>query len=350
MADTKISALTALTGANSAPGDLLDIVDVSDTSMAATGTNKSITREGLQTFGLGTITTDQKVQDLSVTWNNAAVTFTGLKFNVTDSASNAASLLMDLQVGGTSKVSILKSGAVRTVNNGEGFTINVPAQPVVGIGRNGTVGGLSLYGSGVSDSSSALINSDGLNLPGTSAFGFSNGSVTQAVDVKLNRDAAGSLALRNSTNAQTFNIYNTYTDASNYERGFMKWNSNVLEIGAEAAGTGTLRSIYIGTTTGGTIDIRTGGTINMYSAYTPYVYYKSTGGTIQAAFGPSAANVLRFTDQYSSGSAAEFLEMTAPAAPSTNGVRIYAEDNGSGKTRLMALFATGAAQQLAIEP
>jgi hypothetical protein len=43
-------------------------------------------------------------------------------------------------------------------------------------------------------------------------------------------------------------------------------------------------------------------------------------------------------------------EITAPAAPSANTVRIYAEDNGAGKTRLMALFPTGAAQQLAIEP
>jgi hypothetical protein len=46
----------------------------------------------------------------------------------------------------------------------------------------------------------------------------------------------------------------------------------------------------------------------------------------------------------------ELREMTAPDAPAANGVRLYAEDNGSGKTRLMARFATGAAQQLAIEP
>ena len=43
-------------------------------------------------------------------------------------------------------------------------------------------------------------------------------------------------------------------------------------------------------------------------------------------------------------------EMTAPAAPAANGYRIFAEDNGAGKTRLMVLFATGAAQQIAIEP
>jgi len=43
MADTKISALTAQTGANSAAGDLIPVVDVSDTTMAASGTTKKIT-------------------------------------------------------------------------------------------------------------------------------------------------------------------------------------------------------------------------------------------------------------------------------------------------------------------
>lgn len=43
-------------------------------------------------------------------------------------------------------------------------------------------------------------------------------------------------------------------------------------------------------------------------------------------------------------------EMTAPSAPAANKCVIYAEDNGSGKTRLMVRFATGAAQQIAIEP
>ncbi len=40
---TKISAFTLLTGANLADNDLVDVVDVSDTSMAATGTNKKQT-------------------------------------------------------------------------------------------------------------------------------------------------------------------------------------------------------------------------------------------------------------------------------------------------------------------
>jgi len=49
------------------------------------------------------------------TWNDACagcVTFTGFKSNITDTSSNAASLLMDLQVGGVSKFKIDKSGNV----------------------------------------------------------------------------------------------------------------------------------------------------------------------------------------------------------------------------------------------
>lgn len=43
-------------------------------------------------------------------------------------------------------------------------------------------------------------------------------------------------------------------------------------------------------------------------------------------------------------------QSSPPAAPSANGFTLYAEDNGSGKTRLMVLFASGAAQQIAIQP
>jgi hypothetical protein len=46
----------------------------------------------------------------------------------------------------------------------------------------------------------------------------------------------------------------------------------------------------------------------------------------------------------------DIAEMTAPAAPPANTARLYADDNGAGKTRLMVRFPTGAVQQLAIEP
>jgi len=63
----------------------------------------------------------------------------------------------------------------------------------------------------------------------------------------------------------------------------------------------------------------------------------------------AASNILGISGA-SAGASIEVTEMTAPAAPAANKARIYIEDNGSGKTRLMIQFPSGAAQQIAIEP
>jgi hypothetical protein len=75
-----------------------------------------------------------------------------------------------------------------------------------------------------------------------------------------------------------------------------------------------------------------------------------TSSGTDTGFKRSAAAIVAVTNGSTGGGSLEMQEVTAPAAPATNNVRIYAEDNGAGKTRLMALFATGAAQQIAIEP
>lgn len=46
----------------------------------------------------------------------------------------------------------------------------------------------------------------------------------------------------------------------------------------------------------------------------------------------------------------DFYERSAPSAPAANRARFYCQDNGSGKTQLVVLFPTGAAQVLATEP
>jgi hypothetical protein len=56
--------------------------------------------------------------------------------------------------------------------------------------------------------------------------------------VILSRDAADTLALRRSTNAQTFNVYNTFGNSTNHERGFLKWSSNTFQVGTEKGSTG----------------------------------------------------------------------------------------------------------------
>lgn len=91
--------------------------------------------------------------------------------------------------------------------------------------------------------------------------------------------------------------------------------------------------------------------INISSAYHLAWTNDTPAATRDITLMRVAAGVLGLTASASTGGAAlEFREQTAPSAPSANNVRIYAVDNGAGKTQLMALFASGAAQQIAIEP
>lgn len=86
------------------------------------------------------------------------------------------------------------------------------------------------------------------------------GDFSNHLDLALSRDAADTLAQRRSTNAQTFRVYNTYTDASNYERLGITWASNVCTISTQNAGTGTLRGLTL--TSGQTnVDVTGTGTI-----------------------------------------------------------------------------------------
>lgn len=164
--------------------------------------------------------------NIAQTWNTTG-TPTAIKLNVTDTDSNASSLLMDLQVGGNSKFRVQKNGA--TIINGKITPVNI------WLSNDGL--GTAQYG--VWDSST-------LKLKRNYTFGWGNSDayVGSGFDVALVRDGAGILAQRNGINPQTFRLYNTY-DESNYERGFMRWNSNVLEIGTEAAGTGTARNLNL---------------------------------------------------------------------------------------------------------
>lgn len=188
----------------------------------------------------------QDLFNMADTWNDGATTFTAIKMDVTDTASAAGSLLMDLQVGGSSKFRVKKDGtfsatpgqaAAPTMSfaNDDDSGLNFIATYIEFV-YSGTTRGIA----GVDDGAAMF------KLPDSGFFGWSpNAIVPSTSDLRLYRDAAGTLAQRNFANAQTFNIYNTYTDASNYERLRVGWNANALELKPEAAGTGTTRVLHI---------------------------------------------------------------------------------------------------------
>ena len=161
------------------------------------------------------------ISNLTTTWNNVSTTFTGIKLNVTDTASAAGSLLIDLQVGGSSKFKVSKTGEVSWST----FT-----------------GSLTSRGVECSPTSSFLLLNDATPRVVFGGSVLKNASLSLGTSEVL-QEAANTLAQRNGVNAQTFRLYNTFTDASNYERGFMRWNTNVLEIGTEKAGTGSARNL-----------------------------------------------------------------------------------------------------------
>lgn len=184
------------------------------------------------------------IYDMADTWNDGLTAFTAIKMNVTDTASASGSLLMDLQVGGSSKFSVRKDGRLSVVST------YLYANPSIGFDSNISFSaiGANLY---VHNPSFSVVRfstnaTPFVSINGGGYFGFAAGDPSSSdPDTRLYRDAANTFAQRNSTNAQTFNIYNTYTDASNYERGFMKWNSNEFRIGAESGGTGTNRPVIL---------------------------------------------------------------------------------------------------------
>lgn len=119
-------------------------------------------------------------------------------------------------------------------------------------------------------------------------------------DLFLLRDAANTLALRNAANAQTLRTYNSYTDVSNYERLSIGYASNQLNITHEFAGTGSSRTIRIGTSTIGLF-------VNQSS--TPFTF----GG------GGSSSGVSKFVEMASYGFIASSGSQTVVAiSPSIN--------------------------------
>ncbi len=87
-------------------------------NVVVTGTvSEAAVSEGPLTITGGTVTVSTPFLQATQSWNAAGVTFTGMKVNVTDTASASGSLLQDLQVGGVSKFSITKAGAVTAASN-----------------------------------------------------------------------------------------------------------------------------------------------------------------------------------------------------------------------------------------
>jgi|688.fasta_scaffold378834_2 hypothetical protein len=192
---------------------------------------------GSLTANNGTLTASAPVLSLSQTWNNAAVTFTGANIDITNTASATGSRFLDCMVGGASAIRLARIGSNPYALFGTADT---------GIGAISTSQASIIANGGVA----LVVNSggNGVYVRSDSAYAWASGTnlVGATTDLILRRDAANTLALQNAANAQTFRIYNTFTDANNHERGFLRWSSNVFQIGTEkGSGGGTARELEL---------------------------------------------------------------------------------------------------------
>jgi hypothetical protein len=178
----------------------------------------------------GTVQTSKPVLDLQQTWANAAQSFTALRFSITDNGSSfyagggsPGPLLLDVRYNGVSAFSIRKPAS--------GFCwISTAQSNGLALGTDSGIG-LAVGGNGCTTC---------VPLSFAAFLGDSSNPV-------LIKQASNTLAQRSGTAGQTMQWSRTYTDASNYERVALDLSSNTFILRPEAAGTGTLRPLYIRT-------------------------------------------------------------------------------------------------------
>lgn len=310
--------------------------------LAGTGSNGNVLIGTARTtfVGIGTSNPDAlSPLKIAQTWDASTSVVTGITLDVTDTSSASTSNLLDLKVGGTSKFYIDKSGfpfwPQVTVNNSD--TFNTVQKFSVGgfflnnktnnwsqsFATNNQAGGVV---GGWINSTSFVVRTDAL-------FGWTNQGIGTAanddvVDLSLFRDDANVLAQRNSTNAQTSRIYNTYTDASNYERSYLSWDANVFKIGVDNAGTGTARPLHLQTNGTTRVAVTTDGKVGI--GITEPTEELEVSGDIKATSfiksGGTASQYLMADGSVTSGSA-NYFQSTAPTSPSV-GDRWVDSDDG----------------------
>ncbi len=179
-------------------------------------------RTGLTITG-GVETTSQPLISATQTWNSSGTTFAGFRINITRTAQASDSKFFDIQSNGVSVFYLDNSGSL--------FLTGLSS------------GNLSINGT---------INSSIVQIASSGTLQFSDGAT---YNTRLTADGSCIVAQRNSTSAQVYRVYNTFTSSTSYERFTIDWqtSANVCMLGTEkGSGGGTARVLQInygGTTT-----------------------------------------------------------------------------------------------------
>ena len=201
---------------------------------------------GSTTLTGATITADAPVLNLAQTWNAGGVTFTGLKFNATDTASAAGSLLLDIGTGGgtyASKFSVRKDGRIQgnsanpyiQLDNAIGAELSYGTSRIINGGN-----GYALYSSTTPRIDFTTSGNITTQPDGRFAF-FSTPNSFSTADVILTRRAAANLrfgaADAAAPVAQTLSVQSVVAGTTNTA------GANLTITGSQGTGTGAGGSI-----------------------------------------------------------------------------------------------------------
>jgi hypothetical protein len=215
-----------------------------DSGFTFNDTNKTIA------LGGGTVTADDPVLNLTQTWNNAAVTFNGIKLSVTDTASAAGSKFLLLQKDAVDRFWINTTGTTGTAM--ETVWVGGTTTQQLRLYNSTTAFTLRSYASGTAREYVSFAGNGGITVAASNAqpvtlnVGTTGSLVLTGTGsgVNLNSPATHTLEIGGigaTTNAQTLRLYNTYTNTTNYERVTLTWASNVCYLKPENLGTGSAR-------------------------------------------------------------------------------------------------------------
>ena len=138
----------------------------------------------------------QTINNMVQEWTNALTTYTAIKMNIPTDVSAAGSLLMDLQVGGSSRFSISKAGYLNLGSNG-GIFLYADVANNISFGKSTDyirLGNNKLY-IVCSNAGVGQVRNTGFVVANSGAFSFTNGDYDSLADAFLTRRAAANLRL-----------------------------------------------------------------------------------------------------------------------------------------------------------
>ena len=294
---------------------------------------------GTVTVSTGTLTASTPVLDLAQTWNSAGTTFTGLKFNITDTASASASRMVDVQVGGTSKFSVGNASGVATIYAGS-FSIS-------DVGSNQAVLGNGFFvGSGFCEvfntqlTFSASYGGRDLHLRRIAAATLQQGAADAAAPVAQTTQVQSVVAGTTNTAGQTWTLKGSAGTGTGA-------GGDILFRTAPAGSSGTAQNSYVDALRIGNKGIQLSGggiTVSQLPAAASYPGYRFTvtDAVAQSAFGPVAGGGALRVDVLSDGSAWN-AHPTSAAISITNAVLTVDFGSGYGaRSKTFDVAMTGA--------